>query len=93
MPTRRRVRFIHGQFAWMVATILVLTALESLSYDLFFVLSFIGFLLLMELTAPINVTPQWRRRLRWVLGIGVVGFACIVIRRILEILPPGVAPW
>jgi hypothetical protein len=45
-----------------------------------------------ELTAPFNVTPVWRRRLRWLILLGLVGFAVVVVRRILEILPPGVVP-
>ena len=93
MPTRRRMRFVHGQLAWMVATIVVLTLLGSLSYELVFVLSLIGFLIVTELTAPLNITPDWRRRLRWLIAAGLLGFAVIVIRRILEILPPEVLPW
>ncbi len=92
MPTVRRQRFIHGQVAWMLAVALVLSVLGSLSYELFFVLSLIGVLIVTELTAPVNITPQWRRRLAWLIGIGLVGFAVIVIRRILEILPPEVLP-
>ena len=87
------MRFVHGQLAWMVATIVVLTLLGSLSYELVFVLSLIGFLIVTELTAPLNIAPDWRRRLRWLIAAGLLGFAVIVIRRILEILPQEVLPW
>ncbi|MDG5819403.1 hypothetical protein [Natronococcus sp. A-GB7] len=93
MPTQRRMRFVHGQLAWMLATIVALTLLGSLSYELFFVLSLIGLLIVTELTAPVNITPAWRRRLLWLIGLGLVGFAIIVVRRILEILPPEVLPF
>ena len=76
----------------MIATVLVLTLLNALSYELVFVLSLIGFLVITELTAPFNVTPTWRRRLRWLILLGLAGFAAIVVRRILEILPPEVVP-
>jgi len=89
MVTRRRQQFIHGQALWMLATVLVLAALRSLTLDLFFVVSLIGFLVVVELTAPINVTPQWRSRLTWLILAGLLGFAYIVARRILEILPSG----
>lgn len=89
MPTRRRQRFVHAQAAWMLAVLLVLAVLGALSYDLFFVLSLIGFLVVIELTAPFNVTPRWRSRLKWLVVLGLLGFAYIVIRRILAILPPG----
>ena len=87
------MRFVHGQIAWMIGTILALTLLSSLSYELFFVLSLIGLLIVTELTAPVNITPAWRRRLLWLIAFGLVGFAIIVVRRILEILPPEVLPW
>ena len=74
----------------MLATILVLSVLGALSVELFFVLSLIGFLILMELTAPFAVTPGWRGRLKWIVLLGLLGFGVIVIRRILEILPEGV---
>jgi len=76
--------------AWLLASLLVLSLLGSLSPELFFVISLIGFLVVIELTAPFAVTPTWRRRLKWVIGIGLLVFSYIVIRRILEILPPGI---
>lgn len=87
------MRFVRGQLAWMLAAVLVLSLLGSFSYELFFVLSLIGLLIVTELTAPFAVTPDWRRRLRWLIAIGLVGFAVVVVRRILEILPPEVVPW
>jgi hypothetical protein len=90
MATRRRQQFVYGHLAWMLATIVTLALLESLSYELFFVVSLIGLLVVLELTAPFNVTPRWRRRLRWIVLLGLVGFAYVVVQRILDILPPGV---
>lgn len=90
MATQRRQRFIHGQVAWMLGSILVLALLDAITLELFFVLSFIGFLVLIELTAPIVVTPTWRRRLKWLIGLGLIVFGYIVVRRILAILPSGV---
>lgn len=92
MATRRRLRFITGVLAWLLGTALVLVVLEALSYELFFVLGLIGILIVTELTAPVNVTPTWRRRLHWLIGVGLAVFGYIVIRRILEILPPEVLP-
>ncbi|WP_225335287.1 hypothetical protein [Halomicrobium urmianum] len=90
MATRRRQQFIAGQVAWMLAAVVGLAALGALSLELFFVVSLIGFLIVVELTAPFAVTPRWRRRLVWLVALGLVGFGYVVIRRILEILPPGV---
>lgn len=89
MSTHRRQRFIHAQTAWMLATIILLAVLNTLSLELFFVLSLIGFLVVTELTAPFNVTPEWRSRLRWIIGVGLAIFGYIVVRRLLAILPEG----
>ncbi len=87
------MQFVRGQVAWMVATVLALSLLGSLSYELFFVCSLIGLLIVTELTAPFNVTPEWRSRLKWLILAGLAGFAYVVVRRIVEILPPEVVPW
>jgi len=90
MQTTRRLQFIHAQLAWMLGVILLLALLGSLTVELFFVISLIGLLIIVELTAPFRITPQWRKRLWVLIGLGLLGFGVIVIRRILDILPPGV---
>lgn len=74
----------------MLGAALVLVLLDSLNYELMFVISLIGFLIVTELTAPFAVTPDWRRRLKWLIGLGLILFGYVVVRRILAILPPGV---
>lgn len=90
MTTRRRQQFVVGQVVWSLATIVALTVLGALSLELFFVVSLIGFLVVIELTAPFAITPPWRRRLRWLVLLGLLVFGYIVVRRILAILPEGV---
>lgn len=74
----------------MLGSAFVLVLLDSLTGELFFVVSLIGFLIVVELTAPFNVTPVWRKRLKWIILVGLAVFGYIVIKRILEILPPEV---
>lgn len=90
MAVSRRLRFVYGQVAVMLAVALALALLGALSLELFFVVSLIGFLVNVELTAPFHVTPRWRRRLRWVILVGLIVFGYVVVRRILAILPSGV---
>lgn len=90
MATARRRRFIHSHIAWMLAALLGLVVLDALTYEVFFVVSLIGFLVVVELTAPFNVTPRWRTRLRWLIVGGLLIFSYIVLQRILAILPDGV---
>jgi hypothetical protein len=90
MATTKRQRVVHANLAWMLTAALVLTLLDSLSYELFFSVSLVGFLVVVELTAPVRITPVWRRRIRWFILLGLAGFAYLVVQRVLAILPPGV---
>lgn len=58
MQTTRRLRFIHTQLAWMLGALLVLALLEALTVELFFVVSLIGLLIVVELTAPFRLTSS-----------------------------------
>lgn len=86
---RRAQRFVYGQVAWMLATILALALLGSLTMEVFFIGSLLGFLVLTELTAPFNVRPAWRARLKWFILLGMVAFGYFMVRRVLEFLPEG----
>ncbi|WP_331234080.1 hypothetical protein [Natronorarus salvus] len=87
MLTRRRRLFLNGQIAWMLSVIVLLTLFDALSPELFFLLSLIGLLIVTELTAPVNVTPEWRRRLRWIILVGLAVFGYIVARWLVEVIP------
>ena len=89
MTASRRIRFVSGTVAWMLLSIIILALLNSLSIDLFFILSLIGFLIVVELSAPFSVQPKWRRRLWVVIAIGILIFMYIAGKRIFEIIEPG----
>lgn len=90
MATHRRLQFVRAQVAVMMGAVLVLAPMGWLTIETFFVIAYLGFLVIIELTPPFTANPPWRRRLLWLVlgGLGVFGY--IVITRILEILPPGV---
>lgn len=90
MATRRRQRFVHFQTAWMLATLVLLVVLNALTLELFFVISLIGLLIVVEFTAPFAVTPRWRARLRWIILLGLIGFGYVIVQRILALLPSGI---
>lgn len=86
MPTRERQRFINLQVAWTLSVVLGLSVLQILSFELFFLLSLIGFLVIIELTASLRLTPRWQRRLKWALVAGVIGFVLLLVRRVSLII-------
>ncbi|WP_380677885.1 hypothetical protein [Salinigranum sp. GCM10025319] len=89
MVTAKRRRFIHANVAWMLAAALVLALLDTLSYELFFVAALTGFLIVVELTAPFRITPTWRRRIKWIILLGLAGFGYVTVQRILAIISVG----
>lgn len=90
MTVKRRLEFVHGQVAWMAAVIIILFLLDAFSYELFFAGSFVGLLVMIEYTSTVEVTPTWRRRLRWIILIGLLVFGVVIVERIVRYLPPGV---
>ncbi|SFR73979.1 hypothetical protein SAMN04487947_4045 [Halogeometricum rufum] len=80
MATTRRQRFVNGQIAWMLASILGLTFVGAFTLELFVLVSLIGFMLLTLATAPVNVTPRWRARLKWPIALGLLFFGYLVVR-------------
>jgi hypothetical protein len=70
----------------MLGTVLVLAVLGALSLELFVVGSLLGLLVMTELTAPVNVTPRWRARLKWFILGGLLLFAYFMTQRVLELL-------
>jgi len=68
MAVGQRSRFISGVLTWTLANLFVLVVTGWLTYELFFVVSLIGFLVVVELTSPVHAQPLWRRRLRWTIS-------------------------
>lgn len=73
----------------MCSVFLVLIALNVLEADLFYVISFLGFLVLVEITTPIGEPPAWRTRLRWFIVLGFLVFSYIILRQTITVLRAG----
>lgn len=85
----RRFLFVLLQTVWMLGTVAVLDLIDALDPVLFFIISYIGLLVVIEFTAPFALVPPWRRRLRWFVLGGFAVFAYFLGQRILALLPPG----
>ncbi len=76
----RQQHIVYVQTTWMVLVILVLSVFHLLSLHTFFIISLIGFLTLLEVTAPVGIQPPWRTRLRLVALLGFCIFVFLVIQ-------------
>lgn len=73
----------------MLGVALLLSVLGTLDYYLFFLASLVGLLVFVTATEPVTVTPQWRRRLRWLAYAGLAAFGVVVLQRLTRNLPRG----
>lgn len=84
MTKNYQLIYVFG--AWMFIVLALLTLFQSLSPEYFFVLCLIGFLIIVELSGPFTVRPEWRRRVNIVIIVGVLLFGLIVAEKVLDIL-------
>jgi hypothetical protein len=84
-----RSKFIGYSVIWCSGIAAVLALFDGFTIDLFYIICFIGFVAVVEMTEPQYVDPPWRSKLDWVVGAGLVGSALIVIRTALALLPDG----
>jgi hypothetical protein len=77
---------LYGQALWMVVTAALLVAIRMLSFELFYIISFIGLLIMSQLFSPRSSSPRWWLRLRIVIAIGFVVFAYLLTNQSLGYL-------
>jgi hypothetical protein len=68
----------------IIACLMLLTGRFELA--LFFILGFIGFLLIVEFMESRYVKPSYLRYFRYLIAAGIVIFCVVVVQKILEIL-------
>lgn len=79
-------RLIVSFGGWIIVVLALLVMLQSLSYDSFFALCLIGFLIIVELSGPFITKPKWRARVNLIIAAGVIVFVFIVLTKVLEIM-------
>jgi hypothetical protein len=86
MPLERQQLAIGALIAWLFTILFFMVLSTYLDLELFFALGFIGILIIAELTDTVYAKPLWLLRMRYVIAAGVVIFAFVVARKVLEIL-------
>ena len=86
MTIRRRVQYVQIVTLWLLGSVLLLVVLDSLRVDVLVVVALIGILLAAEATAPVYITPRWRKKLKTVISLGILLFAILAAYRLVTIL-------
>jgi len=71
---------------WLSVISVAMLFAERIDLALFFVLGFIGFLVIVELMEPHYVKPGYLWYVRLLITVGIVLFAAIVAQKILDML-------
>jgi predicted tellurium resistance membrane protein TerC len=71
---------------WLTIIALFMLLNERIDFALFFILGFIGFLVIVELMEPRHVKPAYHWYIRLLIGVGIVLFIAFIAQKVLEML-------
>jgi hypothetical protein len=70
---------------WVMLELALLALFGSLDYAFFYVIAFLGFLVVAALASPYIAKPRWKTRLDFVAVAGTLAFGLIVAEKALVI--------
>jgi hypothetical protein len=86
IPMRKEEIAIIAFAGWLTVISLFMVLVQSVNFELFFVLSLIGFLIIVQLIAAEHIQPGYVRYTRYILAAGIVIFGVIVALKIIDIV-------
>jgi len=84
---RHRLRFVTTVILVVSGSLTLFVASGAFTLDLFVIISFMGYLATIELTATNAIVLPWRRRLHRLTVVGLIGASLLLGRLVVEILP------
>jgi hypothetical protein len=75
---------------WLIVITVFMLVAQSINLEIFFVLSLIGFFIIVELMKPKYVRPGYLRYIQYVLVAGILLFVVIVALKVMQILGRGI---
>lgn len=87
MVTPLRQQFLLLTIGWLLAVVAVTFAFGIASLELIYILSLVGFQAIVRLVSSVNVRPDWRVQLRWLVIASLAGLPVIILSRTAEVLP------
>jgi hypothetical protein len=71
---------------WLTLIAVFMLFTISINLEIFFVLSLVGFLIVVELITPKYIRPGYLRYIQDILTVGIAIFVVVVVKKIMEIL-------
>ncbi len=71
---------------WLTLIAVFMILAQNVGIEIFFVLSLIGFLIIVELIGPKYVQPRSLRYIWYILAAGIAIFGAIVVLKVMDII-------
>jgi len=71
---------------WLITIVLFMLLNERIDFGLFFIVGFIGFLVIVEFMEPRHIKPGYHWYIRALIGVGIVLFSAFVAQKLLDML-------
>jgi hypothetical protein len=85
IPMRKEQIAIITFTGWLTVITVFMLVAQSVNLEIFFILSFIGFLIIMELITPKYIRPGYLRYFQFIRAGGIVVFGVLIALKIMEI--------
>lgn len=74
------------QFNLLVVVMAILLLFDLFAVELFYILTFLGLLVITHVFAPVDKEPQWYFLTKWLSRLGFIGLGYILLQRVVMIL-------
>jgi hypothetical protein len=71
---------------WLPLITVFMLISQGFDLDVFFALSFIGFLIIVELITPKYIQPDYMRFIKYIRAAAIVIIGLIILQKVMEIL-------
>jgi 4-hydroxybenzoate polyprenyltransferase len=71
---------------WLIAILVIMLLFQQFDSDIFFILSFIGFLMVVLFIQPHYSRPGYMRFIWYLIALGFLIFGAIIIQKVMDIL-------
>jgi hypothetical protein len=71
---------------WLTIISVLMLLAERIDLALFFILAFIGFLIIVELMEPHYVKPRYQLYIHVLIAVGIVIFVAVIVNKLLDLL-------
>jgi hypothetical protein len=86
IPMRKKKIAAVAFALWLTIITVLMLLSERIDLALFFILAFIGFLIIVELMEPRYLKPRYQLYIHVLIAVGIVIFVAVIINKLLDLL-------